>query len=233
MFDVLWTDPDRELVGERRQRKQKEKEEKEKVQVEGVGREGTADRHTSRGSESLSQRFFGSKTLGKAVAPLKSRPSSKPSSLLTQSNTKRDSDASQPLSDTLGTSQKLPERAPARHSQNEHLSFPSSRGTLTGQAKAMYVGLLTLDWIDSAGSKWTDRTVPTNLSPSGASFAESARASGSQTRGQTLLIPQAKDVTARSRAPEVDIFRSIRDISAQTGGARDGELDQPRSSEAE
>lgn len=137
MFEVFWTDPDRELVGEHRLKKAKEREEQRLAEEK---EETATPTHAARASESSSRRFFGSRTLGKAVAPLKSRPSSKASPLLTQTktqeSTKRDSDASRPLSDTLGDSQKLPKRVPERHSRNEHFSFPSSRGTLSDQTNS-------------------------------------------------------------------------------------------------
>ena len=146
MFEVSWTDPDRELVGEHRAKKKlaREKEQAEKQQVGGQG--GALQPVTSaRDSSSLKGKafgFFGSKNLRKAVATVKSRPTSTSSALLAHAPAHRHSN---PLSlqqspkqnpDALKTSpgcleeEKLPDQVPARHSRNERISYPSSRGAL-------------------------------------------------------------------------------------------------------
>jgi hypothetical protein len=71
MFDVIWTDPDRELVGERRARKEAEKEMREKSRT---GRNSISTRSSSSSSEKPFN-LFSSKSLKKTIAPLKSKTS--------------------------------------------------------------------------------------------------------------------------------------------------------------
>jgi len=73
MFDVIWTDPDRELVGERRARKEEEKNRKER-DGSHTGRNSLS----TRSSSSSGEKPFGfsrSKSQKRAVTPLKATPS--------------------------------------------------------------------------------------------------------------------------------------------------------------
>lgn len=77
MWDVIWTDPDRELVGEHRAKKGRSQEEKEKNGI-GSGRNSAATSHSSSSSESPFG-FFRSKASRRADAPNKSTPVRPPS----------------------------------------------------------------------------------------------------------------------------------------------------------
>ena len=146
MFDVIWTDPDRELVGEHRAKKEIAREQKRAKERA----EGSRSSLSTRVSSSSSERtfgLFGSLSLKKAVAPLKSRPSSNSSTLLTPTppllNSRRlsslesqsnNTGVSEFLPNSLQASQPRPNGA-TESRQNEHISYPSSRGRRPQKSK--------------------------------------------------------------------------------------------------
>jgi len=69
MFDIIWTDPDKECVGERRARKKALKE------LQGKDRDTISSRRSSSSGEKPFG-LFGSKSLNRATASLKSKPQS-------------------------------------------------------------------------------------------------------------------------------------------------------------
>jgi hypothetical protein len=74
MFDVIWTDPDRELVGERRARKEVEKEKREQRDKNRPGRNSMSTRSSS-SSVDKPFGFFGSKSHKKTTSPITSKSS--------------------------------------------------------------------------------------------------------------------------------------------------------------
>lgn len=78
MWDVIWTDPDRELVGEHRAKKGRSQEDREKHGLPS-GRNSTATSHSSSSSESPFG-FFRYKASKRADAP-KNSSSGRPPSL--------------------------------------------------------------------------------------------------------------------------------------------------------
>lgn len=145
MFDVIWTDPNRELVGEHRAKKEIAREQKRAKERA----EGSRSSLSTRMSSSSSERalgFFGSLSLKKAVAPLKSRPSSNSSTLLTPTppllnprrpvtleSQRKSTGVSELLPNSLGDSQPCPNQTKG-DCQDEHTSYPSSRGRLPKDA---------------------------------------------------------------------------------------------------
>ena len=146
MFDVIWTDPDRELVGEHRAKKEIAREQKRAKERA----EGSRSSLSTRASSSSSERtfgFFGSMSLKKTVAPLKSRPSSNTSTLLAPAppllnprrpspleSQSRDTGVLEFLPNPLRDIQPRPNRT-TESCQIEHTSYPSSRGRLPQKNK--------------------------------------------------------------------------------------------------
>ena len=157
MFDVFWTDPDRELVGEHRAKKKLAREKKQAEEKSG----GARKRHSrsARVSAASTERalgIFSSRSLRKVVVPSKTKhASSSPNSpnslntsnsptvlvqppqhrnlLLSRETPKRDSGTSDSLSDILRGNEKSTLQSPAplpehRIQKREHISYPSSRG---------------------------------------------------------------------------------------------------------
>lgn len=150
MFDVIWTDPDRELVGEHRAKKEVAREQKRaKERAEG-SRSSLSTRVPSSSSERAFG-LFGSLSLKKAVAPLKSRPSSNSSTLLTPTPPLLDPRRLSPLesqcknmgllefiTNSLQASQSRP-NGTTESRQNEHISYPPSRGRLPQKSKYIFM----------------------------------------------------------------------------------------------
>jgi hypothetical protein len=71
MFDVIWTDPNRELMGEKMHRKEKEREAKEKERMKSEsGRQSVSTTGSSSSERGFS--LFASKSRNKLATPSKS-----------------------------------------------------------------------------------------------------------------------------------------------------------------
>jgi len=79
MFDVIWTDPDRQLVGEHRAKKETAREQ-QKARDKLEGKRSSPPTRGSASSGEKSYGFFGSRSLKKAAGPRRAKRPSTPTS---------------------------------------------------------------------------------------------------------------------------------------------------------
>jgi hypothetical protein len=236
MFDVIWTDPDRELVGERRARKIVEKEQKEKEKKHG-GRSSMSIRSSS-SSGDRPFAFFGSKSLKRVVTPSKA-PSTATSGLFTPSV-----DIKSRRSSIFGVSSILsaaelhadsvqPPSHPAIPDQfvDSGLDSPStsSRGS-TPDEWFYFRSLLIIGFIDSIFSKWTDQSLAASGSNCGTSLAESThKSSVIQTLGPSSYITKSTEIKISTREPGTEIGSMFPEITITADASKDVPPTPPKS----
>jgi hypothetical protein len=224
MFDVIWTDPDRELVGEHRAKKEIAREQKRDKDTS----DGSRSSFSTRGSSSSSDRAFGifsSRGLRRAVAPLMSRPSSHSSTTLrsaltTQDLVPRDSvnEAADVSPGILSEAEAHPALSIKEHCQDGSKTKSSSRGMSSQRsstAARVLNQLLTLEHIESVLLKWIDRPALSNLSPISTSFSESIESSISRVLGTSSLIPPRHEISTDYAKAKTDCQESLPEMPAE------------------
>ncbi|KAI5867159.1 hypothetical protein GGS23DRAFT_547101 [Durotheca rogersii] len=194
MFDVLWTDPNRELMGEKIIRKEQEAKEREKRQKSDRNRQSFSTESTT--SSDRSFRFFGSRSRRKAQTPPqaedKGAPASPSASL---------ADHAAKVSRTSGYHAR-----PVLHHRDSSrdTTKPAQPSHPSLQLPEINDGSSSLSSPDSTLSKWTQQTTATNntgIESSGTPKPENLV----QTLGPSSFVTRRTDVISSTRDPETDL----------------------------
>ncbi|CAJ2508104.1 Uu.00g092900.m01.CDS01 [Anthostomella pinea] len=206
MFDVIWTDPNRELVGERMLRKEIEGKSKDKEKKKS--QDGRQSGSTT-GSSSSERAFgiFASKSRRKPFTTSKAKESNTNSAQLAGDDVKGNRNTAYAVKTLLPGQDEaevaprpidgpfLPVQSPEACDAS---SSPSSRG------------------LDSMVSKWTQQSATTNGVLAGASARDSIATSKSehlvQTLGPSSFIIKSTEVSVSPRTPETDIDHLVSEI---------------------
>ncbi|KAL0932982.1 uncharacterized protein CTRU02_211945 [Colletotrichum truncatum] len=215
MWEVVWTDPDRESRKEHRERKATEREQKDKVRAT----RSSMSTRSSSSSDNKPFSFFGSKSLKRTLtSTTKSTALKAPSidsayrgSLLSAVSGPPPSEAPRSPITTATTVDPafLPE-----HYIESSLNSPSSSNR------------------DSVFSKWTDNSILAPSSPCNTSVAESMAAKAShyvQALGPTSFITKSTEVTILPRTIENDLAGMISHISITAEPVKEEPPTPPRS----
>ncbi|KAI0169495.1 hypothetical protein GGR52DRAFT_592105 [Hypoxylon sp. FL1284] len=203
MFDVLWTDPNRELMGERIQRKEQEARTKEKEKRQ---RSESSRRSVSTGSSGSSDRGFGlfaSRSRRKTPTP------SVPKDPITTSPTRLISSSSRAnRTSAYGVRSLL-----LHHDDSEVTVRPNEKLHLPVQLQEA-AEVSSLSSPDSTLSKWTQPSAVSNGTSAGASASDSTSNSKPehvlvQTLGPSSFVTRTTEVTYRTRDPRKDIDHLI------------------------
>ncbi|PKS11648.1 hypothetical protein jhhlp_001799 [Lomentospora prolificans] len=231
MFDVIWTDPDRELVGERRAKKEIAREQQRaKEKLEGSRSSLSSTRGSSSSGEKQLGFFFGSSSLRKGADSLKAKQPSTPSS----NRAPTADDANRPPSPQWNLNT-VPSMPALRPSSNHSSDDGFSRSDPVFDQESMSYPSSSRGVADSVISKWTDQTGVTTPSISATSVAESIKSSKSsiiQTLGPSSFITVSTEITVSPRTSETDISQLISEISISSDGAREDVSNPPISPRA-
>ncbi|OTB05235.1 hypothetical protein M426DRAFT_10834 [Hypoxylon sp. CI-4A] len=193
MFDVIWTDPNRELMGERMVRKEQEAKEKSRAKSEN------SRKSTSTESSTSSDRAFGiftSRGRRKTPTPSKQKDPPTPSSLLSSHSNKVN------RTSAYGVRSLLP------HQDDSMATVkPLERSNLPVQPPEA-TDVSSLSSPDSTLSKWTQPSAATNSTRAGASVEDVTTTSKEhliQTLGPSSFVTQTTEVTVSTYDPESDI----------------------------
>ncbi|KAL7625552.1 hypothetical protein AAE478_004772 [Parahypoxylon ruwenzoriense] len=213
MFDVLWTDPNRELMGERIMRKEQEAKmkEKEKKQKSDCNRQSF-----STDSSASSDRGFG-------LFGTRSRRKTP-----TQSKQKDAATSPSPLS---GNANKINRtsaycvRSLLHHQDDSEATVkPTQGGHLPVQSPEVNDGASSLSSPDSTLSKWTQPSAATNSTGAGIPPRDDTNTPKSehfiQTLGPSSFVTRTTDVTLSPRDPGTDIDQLISEVHISADRAK-------------
>ncbi|TQN74697.1 hypothetical protein CSHISOI_00740 [Colletotrichum shisoi] len=221
MWEVVWTDPDRESRKEHRDRKAVERENKDKTRT---ARSSMSTRSSS-SSENKPFSFFGSKGLKRTLTPSSAKASmttalKAPSidsayrgSLLSDISEPPPLPTELPCSPVTAVDHTLLPEHFAESSQSSPIS--SNRG-----------------FIDSVFSKWTDTSLAGPMSPCNTSVAESTAAKREhyvQTLSPTSFITKSTEITILPRTMENNIAGMVSHITITAEPVKEGPPTPPRS----
>ncbi|KAK7996290.1 hypothetical protein PG991_015757 [Apiospora marii] len=214
MFDVLWTDPNRELVGERKIRKELEAQTKEKEKKKA----GVKRQSTSASSSSSSERSFGlfsGKTRKKAPTPSKQA-----SPNLSAPQTPTDEPRSQRVSG-YGV------KALLSHEDDSAVTVKpasSSNGTRDSIPEALD-GSLSLSSRESVNSKWTQPSFVTSTTLSAASQRDSMSTASEhliQTLGPSSFVTKSTEISVSSRSSNHDACQLVSEVQISSDRVKAG-----------
>ncbi|KAK8046151.1 hypothetical protein PG996_014215 [Apiospora saccharicola] len=217
MFDVLWTDPNRELVGERKIRKELEAQNKEKEKKKaGVNRQST-----SASSSSSSERSFGLFS-GKArrKAPT---PSKQASPSLSAPQTPTDEPRSQRVSG-YGV------KALLSHEDDSAVTVkPASNSDVTRdsipEALDGSLSLSSRELLESVNSKWTQPSLVTSTTLSAASQRDSMSTKSEhliQTLGPSSFVTKSTEISVSSRYSNPDVGKLVSEVQISSDRVKAG-----------
>ncbi|KAI1799825.1 hypothetical protein F4811DRAFT_71956 [Daldinia bambusicola] len=212
MFDVLWTDPNRELVGERMVRKEQEAKmkDKEKKQKPENGR-----RSISTESSTSSDRGFGIfSTRSRRKAPASPRPKDRNASPATPARS---------INKTNRASAYGVKNLLIHQDESEITVKPAERGYLPTQvSEAAEVSSLSSP--DSTLSRWTDPSAITNSTGVGASLSDATTNIKSeyliQTLGPSSFITRTTEVMYSPRDSDADIDQLVSEVHISASRAK-------------
>ncbi|KAI1371534.1 hypothetical protein F4677DRAFT_450357 [Hypoxylon crocopeplum] len=204
MFDVLWTDPNRELVGQRMVRKEQEARMKEKDKKQ---KSENSRQSTSTESSVSSDRGFGlfaTRSRRKTPTPSKSKnPTTSPT--LPAGNTNRVNRTSAYCVKSLLLHQDDSE-ATVKPVERDHLPVQPPEATDASSVSSP----------DSTLSKWTQPSAATNSTGAGAPENDATTVSKPelliQTLGPSSFITKTTEITFSPRDPERDVDQLISEV---------------------
>ncbi|KAI1771834.1 hypothetical protein F4818DRAFT_454338 [Hypoxylon cercidicola] len=205
MFDVIWTDPNRELMGERIVRKEQEArvKEREKKQRSGSGR-----RSASTESSASSERGFGlfaNRSRRKTPTPSKPNDPTTLPALLTSSSSKASRTSAYGVRSLLLHHQDDSE-ATVKHAEGAHHPVQHQEAAEVS----------SLSSPDSTLSKWTQPSAVSNGTSAGASVNDPATTPKPehliQTLGPSSFITRTTEVTYSTQDPDTDIEHLISEV---------------------
>ncbi|KAK8058699.1 hypothetical protein PG994_009147 [Apiospora phragmitis] len=215
MFDVLWTDPNRELVGERRVRKELEAQNREKEQKKtGINRNSTSTSNSSSSERSFG--LFSSKNRKKAST------SSKPATQrFSAPHTPADEPRSQRTSG-YGVKALLSHEdvsavtvKPVSSSNVTHESIP--------QAFDASLSLSSRGTLESVNSKWTQPSLMTSTTLSAASQRDSMSTKSEhliQALGPSSFITKSTDITVSLRNSNPEVGQLVPEVQISSDGVK-------------
>ncbi|KAI1648586.1 uncharacterized protein F4817DRAFT_364245 [Daldinia loculata] len=209
MFDVLWTDPNRELVGERIVRKEQEAKmkEKEKKQKPENGRQSISTE-----SSTSSDRGFG---IFSARSRRKTPTSPKPKDPTTSPAPPARNVGKVNRTSSYGVKTLL------HHQDESEITVkPAERGYLPTQVSEA-ADVSSLSSPDSTLSKWTDPSAVTNSTGVGASVSDATTSTKSeyliQTLGPSSFITRTTEVVYSPHDPDTDVNQLISEVHISAG----------------
>ncbi|CRK38770.1 hypothetical protein BN1723_004478 [Verticillium longisporum] len=221
MWEVVWTDPDKESRREHRERKAIQKEQKDKDRATT----GSVSTRSVSPSESRTFGFFGSKSSKRSTTP---KPESSAPTLASSTDDSKvrrvsclsstpSTAASPPTSDLLA--------APVAFSSSADPSTPQLTESLHDSPGSSTRGLL-----DSVFSRWTDTSLPP-ASPSTTSMADSTTKTTHyiQTLGPSSFITKDTKVTVSPRTCGDDITGVVSVVRISADPVREAPPTPPRS----
>ncbi|KAF5520548.1 hypothetical protein CGCA056_v008575 [Colletotrichum aenigma] len=220
MWEVVWTDPDRESRKEHRDRKATEREQKEKSRA---ARSSMSTRSSS-SSDNKPFSFFGSRSLKKTFTP-----STKSSALKAPSidSTRRGSllcAGSEPPPSELPCSPVTTVATADRTYIPDHF-IEDSQSSPSSNRDSVFS-----KWTDN--SKWTEPSLAVPCSPCTASVAESSAAKAShyvQTLGPTSFITKSTEVTILPRTTENELAGMVSHVTITAEPVKEEPPTPPRS----
>ena len=229
MFDVIWTDHNRELVGERRARKELDSKPKKKD-------DAPSNRSSmSTASSSSSRHDKPSGFLG-AISRIKTAQSSKSRSLTTahsQESTGTSLKDAHSLSltpastwpdDRLSINDMVERRGNADAARDSYENTPdrSSRGGKSPIPRCRLSCPADTALIESIFSKWTDQTSATPASPFGGSFYEGgSKSQFIQSLGPSSYVRKTTEVVVEPRTPTDQAEQLFSGVTITSGGPLD------------
>ncbi|KAK8136942.1 hypothetical protein PG984_004882 [Apiospora sp. TS-2023a] len=207
MFDVLWTDPNRELVGERKIRKELEAQNKENEKKKaGVNRQST-----SASSSSSSERSFGLFS-GKARRKTPT-PSKQASPSLSAPQTPTDEPRSQRVSG-YGVKALLSHEDDSAVTVKPTSSSDATRDSLP-EALDGSLSLSSRELLESVNSKWTQPSLVTSTTLSAASQRDSMSTKSEhliQTLGPSSFVTKSTEISVSSRNSNPDVGQLVSEV---------------------
>ncbi|KAI0834164.1 hypothetical protein F5Y06DRAFT_307112 [Hypoxylon sp. FL0890] len=199
MFDVLWTDPNRELVGERMKKKEQEAKKKEK---EKKAKSESSRQSISTESSTSSDRGFGIFRKKPSTPSKTNEPTASPA-LLTPDASKTNRTSAYGVRSLL-----------LHQDESEVTVKPTEKDHLPVQPPEA-VDTSSLSSPDSTLSKWTQPSAASNSTGAGASMNDMAPSVSEhliQFLGPSSFITRTTEVTYSPRDPEKDIDQLITEV---------------------
>ncbi|KDN70244.1 hypothetical protein CSUB01_03474 [Colletotrichum sublineola] len=221
MWEVVWTDPDRESRKEHRERKAVEREYKDKSRAT----RSSMSTRSSSSSDNKPFSFFGSKGLKRTLtpssvkSPMKSMP--KPPSI--------DSTYRGSLLSAISEPPPLPEDRPDSRATAVDRTDPPEHSAESLQSSPISSNR---GFIDSVFSKWTDTSLAVPASPCDTSMSEwtaGKREHYVQSLGPTSFITKSTEVTILPRTTENDIAGMVSRITITAEPTKEEPPTPPRS----
>ncbi|XXH00438.1 hypothetical protein Hte_006783 [Hypoxylon texense] len=208
MFDVIWTDPNRELMGERIIRKEQEaktREKQKRQRSESSRRSVSTESSASRASSERGFGLFASRSRRKIPSPPKSGDPATPPTLLTSSTSKASRTSAYGVRALL-----------LQHQDNSEATVkPDEAAHLPVQPQEA-AEVSSLSSPDSTLSKWTQPSAVSNGTSAGASVSDPATAPKPehliQTLGPSSFITRTTEVTYSTRDPDTDIDQLVSEV---------------------
>ncbi|KAI2608519.1 uncharacterized protein GGS25DRAFT_280604 [Hypoxylon fragiforme] len=204
MFDVLWTDPNRELVGERMVRKEQEAKMKDQERKQNPG---SNRQSTSTDSSTSSDRGFGLfTTRSRRKTPTPSRHKNSPASpALSASSSNR-----------INRSSAFCVKSLLLHQDGSETTVKPAEGGFLPVQLPEIVDASSISSPDSTLSKWTQPSAATDSTGAGASASDMIYVPKPeylvQTLGPSSFITRTTEVTYSARDPESDIEHMISEV---------------------
>ncbi|GKT66699.1 hypothetical protein ColTof4_04189 [Colletotrichum tofieldiae] len=221
MWEVVWTDPDRESRKEHRERKAVERERKDKSRTT----RSSMSTRSSSSSDNKPFSFFGSKGLKRTLTPSSTKAPMTPA-LKTPSI---DSTYRGSLLSAVSEPPPLPTELPCSPATAVDRTYLPEHFAESLQSSPISSNR---GFIDSVFSKWTDTSLAVPTSPCNTSVAESTagkREHYVQTLGPTSFITKSTEVTILPRTIENDIAGMISHITITAEPVKEEPPTPPRS----
>ncbi|KAI1098241.1 hypothetical protein F4804DRAFT_338398 [Jackrogersella minutella] len=209
MFDVLWTDPNRELMGERIMRKEQEAKVKERDRKQKS--ENSRQSISTEGSASSDRGFgiFAVRSRRKTSTPSKTKGSTTPlagtTSKINRTSAYRVKSLHRHQDDSEVT---------VKPTEKDHLPVQSPEAADTS----------SLSSPDSTLSKWTQPSAATNSTGGGASIDDTTIAPKTelfiQNLGQSSFVTRATEVTYSPRDSETDLDQLVSEVHISADRAK-------------
>ncbi|KAK1469546.1 hypothetical protein CMEL01_01313 [Colletotrichum melonis] len=227
MWEVVWTDPDRESRKEHRERKAVEREHKDKTRA---SRSSMSTRSSS-SSDNKPFSFFGSRSLKRTLTP----SSTKTSTTHALKAPSIDSTFRGSLLSAVSEPPPLPTELPCSPVTTVDRTYmPQEQHSVESQQSSPISS--NRGFLDSVFSKWTDTSMGGPTSPCNTSVAESTSAKREhyvQTLGPTSFITKSTEVTILPRTIENDISGMISHITITAEPVKEEPPTPPRSPAAQ
>ncbi|KAF9870811.1 hypothetical protein CkaCkLH20_11710 [Colletotrichum karsti] len=227
MWEVVWTDPDRESRKEHRERKATEREQKDKTRA---ARSSMSTRSSS-SSDNKPFSFFGSKSLKRTLAPSTKSSALKAPSIDSTFRGSLLSAASEPPPAELPCSPVTTETTVDRTFVPENF-IEDSLGSPSSNRDSVFS-----KWTDNSKwtdvSRWTDNSLAIPSSPCNTSVAESTAAARAshyvQTLGPTSYITKSTEVTILPRTADNDSAGMVSHVTITAEPVKEEPPTPPRS----